>query len=106
LTDWRGRVGVSSVQERLEANSRVQVESETRPTAFECADVRTTGTIPELAARVQGEYREMPGLSLTAVQAQRLWCLDPDTCATVLSWLVDRDFLRRTEFGKYVRTRC
>ena len=29
-----------------------------------------------LAARVRAEYREMPGLSLTAEQASRLWGLN------------------------------
>lgn len=98
-------MGVTNVQERV-ASSGAPVESETRPPPSEWTDVRTAATIPDLAARVQGEYREMPGLSLTAAQAQRLWCLDADTCAAVLSWLVERDFLRRTAVGNYIRTRC
>jgi hypothetical protein len=53
-------------------------------------------------SRVRGEYLEMPGLSLTARQAQRLWGLDPETCEAVLEALVHSGFLRRTTRG-YVR---
>jgi hypothetical protein len=38
----------------------------------------------EMLRRIRGEYLEMPGLSLTLEQAQRLWGLDAKTC---------RDFL-------------
>lgn len=63
--------------------------------------VRTA--IAELIVRVQGEYREMPGLTLTEIQAQRLWGLDDRTCALVLSALVEQQFLRRTSAGTYLR---
>lgn len=63
-----------------------------------------TASIGELLVRVQGEYLEMPGLALTEVQAQRLWGLDPGTCTVVLSELVDRKFLRRTDGNSYRRT--
>ena len=53
--------------------------------------------------RVRGEYLEMPGLSLTERQAQRLWGLDPDTCRTLLHALIETGFLRRTHQGGYVR---
>ena len=42
----------------------------------------------------------MPGLSLTAPQAQRLWGLDTTTCAFLLTTLVGRKVLRRTAIGK------
>ena len=38
----------------------------------------------EILRRAEGEYREMPGLSLTLPQAARLWGLDCDTCERVL----------------------
>jgi len=60
--------------------------------------------IAELIVRVQGEYREMPGLKLTEVQAQRLWGLDDRTCALVLTALVEQQFLRRTAAATYLRT--
>lgn len=55
-------------------------------------------------ARIRGEYLEMPGLSLTAVQAQRLWGLDGDACGLLLEALLQSGFLRRTTQGEYVRT--
>jgi Fic family protein len=62
-----------------------------------------TSSIGELLVRVQGEYLEMPGLTLTEVQAQRLWGLDPSTCTMVLAELVDRKFLRRADGNSYRR---
>ena len=53
--------------------------------------------------RVRGEYLEMPGLSLTERQAQRLWGLDHDTCKALLEALLETGFLRRTHQGGYVR---
>ena len=32
--------------------------------------------VRDLTRRAQAEYREMPGLSLTLAQAQRLWGID------------------------------
>ena len=56
----------------------------------------------DLLRRIESEYREMPGMCVTAPQAQRLWGLDPMTCAWVLSTLVERRILRRTARGTYV----
>ena len=56
-----------------------------------------------LLCRAQGEYLEMPGLSLTLEQAQRLWGPDRGTCSGVLSSLVRAGFLRRRRDGSYVR---
>ena len=56
-----------------------------------------------LADRVDSEYHEMPGLSLTAAQARRLWRLDPATCEKVLDALVREGHLRKTRDGSYVR---
>jgi hypothetical protein len=46
----------------------------------------------------------MPGMCVTAAQAQRLWGLDPTTCEFVLTTLVERRILRRTRRGLYVRS--
>lgn len=54
--------------------------------------------------RVQGEFLEMPGLRLTAAQAQRLWGLDRAACDTLLGALVDAKFLLRTRDGAFVRS--
>ena len=60
--------------------------------------------IPDaLFQRVQGEFREMPGLRLTQPQACRLWGLDRETCGTLLSRLVDAKFLTRTSDGAFVQ---
>ncbi len=59
-----------------------------------------------LVQRIKGEYHEMPGLTLTEGQAQRLWGLDADTCRTILVTLMQRGFLRRTPSGMYVRARA
>ena len=57
-----------------------------------------------ITERVRGEFREMPGLSLTLAQAGRLWGLDADTCAEVLSHLVTVGFLCRKSDGAFCRT--
>ena len=69
------------------------------------AGKRDPGTPPplqELFRRIAGEYREMPGLSLTLPQAQRLWGLDRDTCERALAILIERRVLRRGMNGTYV----
>ena len=64
---------------------------------------RSTPRFDELMVRVRGEYREMPGLSLTVPQAQRLWGLDDSTCQTLFERLLETRFLRRTRYGRFVR---
>lgn len=53
--------------------------------------------------RIRSEYMEMPGLRLTVTQAQLLWGLDRAACETVLSALVDVEFLIRNRDGAFVR---
>ena len=52
---------------------------------------------------VRAEYVEIPGLSLTMRQVQRLWGLDLVTTEAVLAALVDVKFLRCTRRHVYVR---
>ena len=52
---------------------------------------------------VRAEYVEMPGLSLTKPQVERLWGLDAVTSDALLAALVDVKFLRRTVRDAYVR---
>jgi len=54
--------------------------------------------------RIRGEFLEMPGLRLTATQAQRLCGVEPALCKTVLDALVDAKFLSVTAAGLYART--
>ena len=59
--------------------------------------------VVEWLERVRGEYLEMPGLSLTEEQAQRLWGFDPTLCRALLDALAQTGFLHRTGSGAYVR---
>ena len=52
-------------------------------------------------ARIEAEYREMPGLSLTAEQAARLFGLGGEQCAQVLGELIEVGFLRCGTDGRY-----
>lgn len=60
--------------------------------------------IDDALQRIQGEFVEMPGLRLTAPQAQRLWGLERDVCDALLGALVDAKFLSQTRDGAFVRT--
>ena len=42
----------------------------------------------DLCTRVQAEFREMPGLTLTLPQASRLFSIEPTRCQRVLGALV------------------
>jgi Fic family protein len=59
----------------------------------------------DLVQTIRGEFLEMPGLTLTAAQAQRLWGLDPVTCERALDALVESHFLVRTKDGRFARQR-
>ncbi|MGD9905761.1 MAG: hypothetical protein AB7U83_19995 [Vicinamibacterales bacterium] len=56
-----------------------------------------------LVARVRAEYLESPGLSLTSIQARRLFGLSPGECHGVFDRLVQDGFLRSAE-GMFRRT--
>jgi hypothetical protein len=53
-------------------------------------------------ARIRSEYREMPGLKLTAAQASRFWNLGPEESRVALETLVEARILWRTPDGHYV----
>lgn len=65
------------------------------------ADVRAP--IRSLMRQVQAEYAEMPGLSVTLSQAQRLWAVDQADCEEVFSRLISSGVLRRTTKGRFIR---
>jgi hypothetical protein len=83
---------------RLEKEESVRIVKRT-------AAVERGDDIQIVVARVRSEYEEMPGLRLTAPQAQRLWCLDRHTCDSVLSQLVEDNFLKRSTAGHYLKAR-
>ena len=58
--------------------------------------------VTEWLSRIRAEYREMPGLSLTEAQMQRLWGFEPHVCAALVDSLVAAHVLRRTSNGSYV----
>ncbi len=56
-----------------------------------------------LRLRVLAEYREMPGLRLSALQAARLLGLQPARCVATLDGLVAEGRLYRSARGEYCR---
>ncbi len=56
-----------------------------------------------ITERVRGEFRELPGLTLTLAQARKLWSVDAATCTEVLSHLVTVGFLCRKADGAFSR---
>ena len=56
-----------------------------------------------ITERVRGEFREMPGLTLTLAQAGKLWSLDAGTVTDVLSHLVATGYLCQRTDGAYCR---
>jgi hypothetical protein len=53
--------------------------------------------IRELTRRIQAEYAEMSGLSVTLVQAQQLWAIDEPTCAVAFKALIKRGYSGRRQ---------
>ena len=62
-----------------------------------------TEIVRELARRIEVEYVEMPGLSVTLPQAQRLWAAERHACQTVFNRLIARGLLKMTTTGRFVR---
>lgn len=59
--------------------------------------------IEDAVQRIQMDFAEMPGLSLTFWQAQRLWNLSQDLCARALNELIASGYLVQTRGGCYRR---
>lgn len=62
-----------------------------------------TTDILTLVARIECEYREMPGLQLTESQMQRMWRLDGATCEVVITVLVTQGIVVKTPRNAYAR---
>jgi len=56
-----------------------------------------------LVARIESEYREMPGLRLTEQQMQRMWCIDGAMCQVVITVLVTHGIVVKTHRDAYAR---
>ena len=59
----------------------------------------------EIVTRLRREYQEMPGLSLTDKQVQRLCGIEPVMCKVTLQMLVNDGFLTQAADGQYRRAR-
>jgi hypothetical protein len=58
-------------------------------------------SIDLVAARIKGEYREMPGLRLTLHQAQRHFGVDAALCSLAFEQLTRNKFLIRGSDGHF-----
>lgn len=114
IVDERGRRTDAERQRRDETSRNVDVVLEdsfpaSDPPSWPGGISRVRDTphrvhhLEPLLRRVRAEYQEMPGLSLTLSQAQRLWSLERRTCEALLRTLIDSQFLRRTDRGLFVR---
>jgi hypothetical protein len=63
----------------------------------------TDSTVRDWMNLIRAEYLEMPGLSLTEPQVERMWNLTRDLAEILLRELQRVCFLRRTTKGTYVR---
>lgn len=66
-------------------------------------DLLTTDLFAGALRRARAEFLEMPGLTLTVVQATRLWHSDSSLCAAVLARLVEQRFLVETRNHSFAR---
>jgi hypothetical protein len=67
-----------------------------------CHSTRATRDIvAHVSDLMRAEYSEMPGLSLTVLQAMRLWSVDRTLCELGLSALVAEGFLQQSADGMY-----
>jgi hypothetical protein len=87
---------------RLHPSSTMRGALRARP---DTREERREETAPELLARVRREYAELPGLSLTDRQVERLFGVRRDECLRVLKQLVREGMLQKTSLGRYVTTR-
>ena len=64
---------------------------------------RDARTRAALLDRIRAEFEYMAGLSLTPVQAYRLFDVDAETGDRLLGQLVESGYLRRLPDGSYAR---
>jgi hypothetical protein len=65
-------------------------------------EVEVEAPVSDIVGRIRAEFSEMPGLKLTAAQAQRLWAIDQATCERVIDSLTASGFLARTRDGAVI----
>ena len=57
----------------------------------------------DLVRRIRAEFEEMPGLSLTSIQASKLFGISLDVWAGILVDLIEEGMLRLNSDGRYAR---
>ena len=62
---------------------------------------RDTDSREQLLARLRGEFREMPCLSLTLEQSMRLFGLREDVCRRILRSMIEEGAIWRRSDGRY-----
>lgn len=70
---------------------------------LDAADSECAARIATALPQVEGQFREMPGLRLTEMQAARLFALDARTGRAVLAQLVANGFLAEIRGGVFAR---
>jgi len=97
----RGRAQIDRATVLRERSERLHRQSITaHRAARELLDKVETVT---LSQRVKANYLDLPGLSLTVRQAQRMWGFDQEICERVLEGLAKEGFLLRSDDGQYRR---
>jgi hypothetical protein len=61
--------------------------------------------VGSIARRIEAEFREMPGLRLTAPQVRRLWSLSQQDTEAALDFLSETGALIRDANGSYLQPR-
>jgi len=59
--------------------------------------------VESVAKRVQAEFEEMPGMTLTMPQASRLFGIEREICKTIVERLVTTSYLKWTNSGAVTR---
>jgi hypothetical protein len=59
-------------------------------------------TVNHVLRLIEAEYKDMPGMSLSKPQMQRLWGLEAFVCDALVDSLVAAGVLRRTDRNTYV----
>jgi hypothetical protein len=85
----------------MDSDRRTLIENldRTFPTAKPYSARRDTAARKLLRTRILSEFNEMPGMSLTAAQASRLFGLPHETCSRILDELAGAGLLHRRVSG-------
>jgi hypothetical protein len=86
----------------FERRTKIEIPAvNTAPHLKERPDRRNLRHRDALVQRLRGEFREIPGLCLTPVEASRLFGMAPDACKRALIALVEDGLLDLRTDGRY-----